>query len=202
MGMSALQSRSDWTADKVRALPDDGIRYEVVDGELLVSPSPRLVHQRAVSTLWKILHEFTRTHALGETLMSPADIEFSPRRMVQPDAFVAPLINGRRPREWRELRHLLLVAEVLSPRTARSDRHIKRRLYQEEGVPQYWMVDLDARLIERWRAGDPRGELCVETIEWQPSDHAPTLTMTSMHSLPRYTTTTGRGNERTLGEAL
>lgn len=177
MGMPAPQTRSGWTAEMVRALPDDGNRYEVADGELLVSPSPRHLHQRAVGILWRTLDAFVRGHSVGEACMSPADIEFSPRRMFQPDVFVAPLVAGRIPREWTDISTLLLVVEVLSPSTARADRHVKRRVFQDEGIPEYWIVDADARLIERWRPGDDRPEHCTGTIEWRTGSHGPSLTI-------------------------
>jgi len=60
------------------------------------------------------------------------------------------------------------VIEVLSPSTARADRHRKRLLYQDERVPEYWIVDPDAPLVERWRSDDARAELIAETLAWQP----------------------------------
>ena len=64
---------------------------------------------------------------------------------------------------------MLLAVEILSPGTAIRDRGVKRRLYQREGVPEYWIVDLEARLIERWRPSDLRPEIAHETIEWTPA---------------------------------
>jgi Uma2 family endonuclease len=112
---------------------------------------------------------------LGRALVSPADIEFDDHTLVQPDLFVAPLIDGRRPRGWNEIRFLLLAVEVLSPSTARADRQIKRRRYQRHGVGEYWIVDLDARLVERWRPGDERPEILTERLAWQPIAGAPPL---------------------------
>lgn len=57
---------------------------------------------------------------------------------------------------------------MLSPSTARYDREVKRRLYQREGVPEYWIVDLDARSIERWRPSDEAPEVFRETLVWHP----------------------------------
>ena len=76
----------------------------------------------------------------GEVLTSPADISFHEDMLVQPDVFVAPPgTGGRRVRAWSEIHGLLLAVEVLSPSTARADRQAKRRLYQEAGVPEYWI---------------------------------------------------------------
>ena len=148
-----------------RALPDDGKRYEVLNGELFVTTTPSPQHQRAVGALLLTLAEFTRQHRVGETLMSPSDIEFSPVRLVQPDVFVVP---GGRITDWRDIRGLALAVEVLSPFTARADRVVKRKLYQSEGVPDYWIVDVEARLFECWQPGEDRPSILSETLVWHP----------------------------------
>ncbi|MGH7717648.1 MAG: Uma2 family endonuclease, partial [Gemmatimonadaceae bacterium] len=88
--------------------------------------------------------------------------------MVQPDLFAVPLVEGRKPRTWEEAGRLLLAVEVLSPGTARADRDVKRRLYQRHRVPEYWIVDVDARLVERWRPDNLRPEILAATLEWRP----------------------------------
>jgi Uma2 family endonuclease len=173
MGMPAHETY--WTLEMVRALPDDGNRYEVLDGTLLVSPAPSLRHQRAVGMLFLILGSYTSVNGIGETLMSPADIELSPTRMVQPDVFVIPA--DVRARTWQDITRLLLTAEVISPSTARWDRFDKRVAYQDKIVPEYWIVDLDARAFERWRPQDQRPELLNETLVWQPVETVPPLTI-------------------------
>ena len=163
MGMP--QAAEVWTAERIRALPDDGLRHEVVDGEHLVTPAPRLVHERAVELLRDALRPFVRAHALGECFASPADIEFDPLTMTQPDVFVTA---RRKAKAWSEILPLLLAVEVLSPSTARADRIVKRRRFQRAKVPEYWVVDLDARLVERWRPGDRSPEVLSERLEWRP----------------------------------
>ena len=165
MGMP--QMAHAWTPDEVRALPDDGRRYEVVAGELLVTPAPSLPHQEAVLRLSRLLSEYTERTSVGYAALSPADIEPEEGALVQPDVFVAPLRAGRRPRSWAEIDRLLLAVEVLSPSTARADRTVKRRLYQRTGVPEYWIVDLEARLVERWRPGDERPEILTDALQWE-----------------------------------
>ena len=166
-----------WTAEMVRALPDDGNRYEVVDGELLVTPSPASPHQRAVSLLHVELHGYARTHGFGEAMTSPADIELDRYGMVQPDVFVQGLIDAHFSRAWNTGAPLLLVLEVLSPSTARADRTTKRRRYQRAGIPEYWIVDLDARVIERWRPDDERPEVLGDTLSWLAPGAASPLTI-------------------------
>jgi Uma2 family endonuclease len=166
MGMAAPSTR--WTIARVRALPDNGKRREVIDGELYVTPAPTWEHQAAVRHLLIALHGYLSGSGTGEVIQSPADVEFSDDRMVEPDLIVVPLVDGRAPRDWQEAGRLLLAVEVLSPGTARLDRVIKRALYQQEGVPEYWIVDVASRLIERWTPEDDRPEILADSIVWQP----------------------------------
>ncbi len=165
----------EWTAEMARALPDDGKRYEVLDGELFVTPAPTADHQDALRALYDRLTPYAREHGIGHVFWSPADIEFSPRRLVQPDLFVAPLIEGKRPRTWRDIYGLVLAVETLSPSTARADRKVKSRIYMEEDVTEYWIVDLDARVVERWREGESRPEILTDAVVWQPRPDVPPL---------------------------
>ena len=180
MGMPA--QHTDWTAEMVRALPDDGNRYEVLDGELFVSPAPSLDHQRLVFHLARLLDDYVRAHKLGEVFIAPADVEFSPQRLLQPDVFVIPPTPGTRPRTFKEVRRLLLAAEVLSPATARAVRTKKRDILQDERVPEYWIVDGDGRVTERWTPDDKRPEILSDSIEWQPVPSVPALVI----DLPRF----------------
>lgn len=165
MGMP--QTAHFWTPEEVRALPADGRRYEVVAGELLVTPAPNFAHQEAVKLLVLALNAYLEQTRVGHAGISPADLTPEPGALVQPDVFVVGLIAGRRPRDWADIERLLLAIEVLSPSTARADRTVKRRLFQRAGVPEYWIVDLEARLVERWRPGDERPEILTEGLEWQ-----------------------------------
>ncbi len=166
MGMPQLAH--SWSRDEVLALPDDGKRYELVDGELLVSPSPRGLHQRAVLELVLRVQPYVRTHRLGGLLIAPADLDLRSGQLVQPDVFVGRMVGGREPVEWSEFGIPILVAEVLSPSTARYDRVTKRRLYQRSGVETYWVVDVDARVVEAWTPGAERPELVDRTLGWRP----------------------------------
>src|SRR4030095_6016432 len=96
-----------------------------------------------------------RAHRIGEAIIAPADvIVYGPRKFVQPDLFVVPLVNDAPVRAWTEVGRLLLTVEVLSPSTEHTDRGRKRRVYKEKGVPEYWVVDTDARTVERYRPDD------------------------------------------------
>jgi Uma2 family endonuclease len=78
---------------------------------------------------------------------------------------------------WKNITHLLLTAEVISPSSARWDRFDKRTAYQEKDVPEYWVVDLDARAFERWRPDDKRPELLDVELMWHPVPTVPPLTI-------------------------
>ena len=160
--------KRQWTADDLDDLPDDGQRYEVIDGELFVTPAPSLDHQAAVGTLYRILAAYLERERIGYVFVSPADVTFSPRRAVQPDVFVVPPLDGRRPREFEEVKRLLLAAEVLSPSTARADRVVKRAMFRDEGVAEFWIVDLDARTFERSTPADSHVEVLDARLEWRP----------------------------------
>jgi len=157
-----------YTADMVRALPDDGNRYEVVAGELLVTPSPRFWHQHLVGRISFALQTWLQSQPVGVLVCSPADISWGPDVLVQPDLFVVPFEQART-LDWTALQTLLLVVEVLSPSTARADRFVKRRRYQEAGVPLYWIVDGDAHQVEVWTPSDHFPRIEREVLEWSPA---------------------------------
>jgi Uma2 family endonuclease len=165
--MTKPNAAKRFTVEDLVALPDDGNRYEVVDGELFVTPAPSWDHQRIVGALHWQLRGYLAGTTIGEAILSPADVRLGDSQ-VEPDLFVFPFIDGRRARSPETAVRPLLVVEVLSPSTARRDRVLKRRLYQRAGVPEYWIVDLDARLVERWRPGDERPEIFGEQLEWAP----------------------------------
>jgi Uma2 family endonuclease len=160
--------RPQWTADDIQDMPDDGQRYEVIDGELFVTPAPSFDHQAAAALLFRRLADYLDREPVGDVLFSPADITFSPRRAVQPDVFVVPRVGDHRPRSWSEVKALILAVEVLSPSTARLDRVVKRKLYRDEKVSEFWIIDLDARTFERSTPMDSRVDVIDATLEWHP----------------------------------
>jgi Uma2 family endonuclease len=175
MGMPQTETR--WTAEQVRALPDDGKRYELVSGELVVTLSPAPLHQRVVAALVYRMDAYLRQTTTGRLLTSPADLAFGEDEILQPDLFVLPPSLPRGFRKWSDVSSLILAVEVLSPLTARFDRTLKRRRYQRGGVSEYWIVDPDARVIERWRPNDERPEVASELLEWQPAPDTPVLVL-------------------------
>jgi len=109
MGMP--QTAEIWTAERIRALPDDGLRHEVVDGEHFVTPAPRAPHQDAAFVLATLLYLYAKEHGLGKVMLSPADIELDAHTLVQPDVFVT---TETRVRNWADAQLLRLAVEVLS----------------------------------------------------------------------------------------
>ncbi|MGQ0650199.1 MAG: Uma2 family endonuclease [Gemmatimonadaceae bacterium] len=163
-----MPATHQWTREEVLALPDDGNRYELVDGELLVSPSPRGVHQQAVLRLYDRVAPYVRRHRIGSIMLAPADLDLRSGQLVQPDLYVVPLgPDGREPLEWSEYDVPLLIAEVTSPATARYDRIVKRFRFQRSRVGEYWIVDPDARTFERWTPDEDRPEVLHEVVTWQ-----------------------------------
>jgi Uma2 family endonuclease len=174
MGMA--QSLIRWTADLLESLPDDGNRYEVIDGELFVTPAPSRSHQTVVLELAVLLREYSR--ALGmQVLVAPFAVKFSREREVQPDILVVPAAGGDASIAFDSPGVLHLVIEVLSRTTSWRDRGIKRRLYQEQGVPEYWIIDARERTVERWRTKETAAEVFTDTLSWQPVAGADPLTI-------------------------
>lgn len=122
-----------WTADDLAAFPDDGLRHELVDGVLLVSASPSEQHQIALANLHLLLALACPSHL--RVFFAPFDVRFTPRRQLQPDLVVVPKDPDAVDRTP------LLAVEVLSPATGATDRTLKRQVYQDGGVPSYWLLD-------------------------------------------------------------
>ena len=136
------------TYDDYAALPNDGLRYELHEGELSVTPAPGRTHQSVVIDLAAALHAHVRERRLGELYVAPFDVILSHVTVVQPDiVFVA-----------NERLHILaergaeaaptLAVEILSPSTRTIDRTTKLQLYARYRVPYYWIVDPAARAID------------------------------------------------------
>jgi Uma2 family endonuclease len=166
-----------YTAEMVRNLPDDGNRYETVYGELLVSLSPRPRHQIVQARLFGALNEYLAANPGPLVLVAPADLSFGRDDvLVQPDIYVVsaddtPLVR------WEQVSRLLLAVEILSPSTARYDRFTKRRLYQEIGADEYWLVDADGGAFEIWTAEAQFPRVESGTVTWTAPDASSPLVL-------------------------
>src|SRR5438093_5178960 len=153
-----------FTYDDYLSLPDDGKRYEVIDGNLTMTPAPVPRHQEILLTLSARLLLFVDNNSLGRIYISPIDLALSLVDVVQPDIlFVA-----------KNRMHIVatknivgipnLVVEILSPSSNRRDREEKLNLYQRYGLPEYWIVDLETRTVEVYLYAESRLEK-VETLK-------------------------------------
>ena len=133
------------------ALPDDGRRYEIHDGELSVTPAPGRTHQYVLIRLAAALHTYVSAHHMGEAYAAPFDVILAETTIVQPDiVYVANdrlAILSERGCEGAPT----LAVEALSPSTAHIDRSTKLQLYARYAVPSYWIVDSARRVIEVYR---------------------------------------------------
>ena len=124
-------------------LPDDGKRYEIIDGELFVTPSPFLAHQRAVTRLTRYLSAFVQENDIGEVFVAPFEVLFSRFDVVEPDLLYVSKARLSVLTEKNVQGAPDLVVEVLSSSTADRDRTIKLKLYGRSGVKEYWIIDPD-----------------------------------------------------------
>src|ERR1043166_6969773 len=175
MYMSAVRKQR-WTLPEVEKLidarPGYTPRYELADGELLVTPAPNRRHQRIVFELAVLLRECANRHGIGEVCLGPSAVRLTDDSYFEPDICVDPAVGGRRPRADGPVTHLLLSVEVLSPGSIRHDRVTKRHFYQEHGVPEYWIVDGDSLTFETWRPEDERPAMLDRELNWRPDGAA------------------------------
>ena len=145
--MVSSKTAVKFTYEDYRNTPADK-RYELLEGELVMAPAPRIPHQRVAVELGTRLHTFVKDRGLGEILFAPCDVLLSNTDVVQPDLlFVSRersdiLLGGDNVRGAPDL-----VIEILSPSTSGLDRTLKRRLYARYGVREYWLVDPDAKTV-------------------------------------------------------
>lgn len=139
-----------WTYDDLLAMPEstDGTRYEILDGVLVVSPSPATKHQRVLGNLYVMLRQALHDTRIAEVFMAPFDVVLSKTRVAEPDLLV---IAAER-RGMLEKRGVFgapdLVIEILSPSNTKHDQVTKRRMYARSGIREYWIVNPDAESVE------------------------------------------------------
>jgi len=145
--MGTVETRK-YTYEDLRTMPQNGNRYELIGGEVYVTPSPNTKHQRVAGNLYFEIRQFVKGRGLGEVFFAPFDVVFGDQDVVQPDllfisrarsAIVTPSFIHGAPD---------LVIEVLSPTTAGYDVEIKRQLYASSGVSEIWFADPRSDSIE------------------------------------------------------
>jgi Uma2 family endonuclease len=168
--MHMATQTKQWTIEEAHSLPDDGNKYEVVRGELFVTPPPSDDHETITARLTRLLDPFVAANALGMVYRARAVMRFEGSE-VEPDLMVRqPHSRGRRG-SWDDAPTPLLVVEVLSPSTRRRDHEQKRQFYLDAGVPEYWIVDPDAERVRIVKSGQ-RDELVSDEIAWSPTGAA------------------------------
>jgi len=171
--MEANPSRTRWTYAEFARLPSEtSTRYEIIDGELVVTPSPRPRHQEIVADLVRMLGGFVRGAGLGRLFPGPVDVLFA-----EGDYLVPDLVFVRKDRDGIVTDRGIegppdLIVEILSPSTTARDRGVKLERYRLYGVREYWIVDPDNRSVEvcRFEEGADSAEVvgAGSAFSWTP----------------------------------
>jgi Uma2 family endonuclease len=143
-------------------LPNDGKRYEIIEGELFVTPAPIRPHQKVVSNLVYYLNEYVKTRGGGEVYPAPFDVVFSRFDVVEPDLLYVSEARSSVLTEKNVQGAPDLVVEVLSESTAEMDRTTKLKLYAKHGVTEYWIIDPSNLRTQIFRRAGEGLELAAE----------------------------------------
>jgi Uma2 family endonuclease len=170
---SIPQGKIVLTYDDYCDLPNDRNRYEILDGELSVTPAPSTKHQRTSSRLHFVLTQHVLANQLGDVYAAPTDLILASTTVVQPDL----IFIGNDPRGIITERAIegppALVVEILSATTRRTDRQTKAQLYAKHDVPHYWLIDPDQQSIEAYELSGDQYNLVVKAQDSEPFN--PTL---------------------------
>ncbi len=159
-----------WTLEEVHSLPDDGNKYELVRGELFVTPPPSADHETILARLTHALSPYVATYRLGFVYHPRAVVRFEESE-VEPDLVVRqpPPSKGI---EWERMPTPALVVEVFSGSTRRRDQLQKRKLYLDAGIAEYWMIDPERNAVTIVRPGQP-DRTVNDLLVWTPTAEAP-----------------------------
>ena len=168
----ATAGKKVWTLRDLASLPDDGNKYEVIHGELFVTPAPRPKHELILGRLTQILVPFVAANRLGLVQHPRAVVRFQGSE-AEPDLMVRQLPSSEDV-DWEEMPTPSLVVEVISPFTRRRDHEDKKEFYIDAGVAESWIVDPENRNVA---VVDARGQKRIEQekIEWRPAGTPETL---------------------------
>jgi Uma2 family endonuclease len=160
-----------YTYQDLMSLPESHHRYEIIDGALHVSPTPRINHQRAAAKMTWLLVDRLETAGLG-IVVGPITLHLRDELVLEPDVV---FVRAERLEIVDPEGHIHgapdLVVEILSPDTATYDRNLKRKRYFEAGVGELWVVDLRERSVEVWRPGDRQPKRVEDTVSWSIGAH-------------------------------
>ena len=168
----AAEPRRKLDYSYILGTPNDGKRYELVDGELFVNPAPSKIHQRISRRLQRQLEDYFHDRKLGEVFNAPLDVVLTPHDVFEPDLLVVGDPDQTTTRNVEK--PPLLVVEILSPSTRTVDRGVKFRRYAELGIQHCWIVDPERERMEcfRLRSGTYRmviegeGDTKLDHLDW------------------------------------
>ena len=172
--MAMATATKKWTLEELHSLPDDGNRYELVRGELFVTPPPTYHHETISAKLTRILDPYVAKHGLGYVYRPRAVMRFEGSE-VEPDLMVRqPAADPQA--DWDRAPLPTLIVEIFSGSTRRRDQNQKRELYLDAGVAEYWMVDPERQTITAVREHQP-DTVAADTLVWSPSGASESLTL-------------------------
>lgn len=143
-----LSKKRDLTYWEYTLLPDDGKRYEILEGELFMTPSPKTKHQVVIGNLFYELTSFLKTKVIGKVFVAPFDVILSQNNVVEPDVIFISNENSDIITEDNIQGSPDLLVEIVSPSTERNDREKKKAVYEKFGVKEYWIVDPEKEEVE------------------------------------------------------
>jgi len=166
LSMQMADHLKRWTLAELHRLPDDGNRYELVRGELFVTPAPSIAHEAIVNALASRIEPYVIAHRLGQ-VFRPRAVVVLDGSEVEPDLMVRQVPRPL-PRHWRDMPPPILLVEVVSDSTYRRDNVQKRSLYLDGGVPDYWIMDGEQRTIRMVRPGEDDVST-GDMLPWHPT---------------------------------
>ena len=172
--MAMPAASKHWTLEELHSLPDDGNKYELIHGELFVTPAPTNDHETVLARLTDILGPYVRANGLGRIYHPRAVFRFEGSE-VEPDLMVraeAPGIGN----EWEKAPLPILIVEIFSPTTRRRDQTYKKDFYSEARIPEYWMIDPERQTLAVARPGEA-ARAVAGTVVWRPAQASEPLTI-------------------------
>jgi len=151
--MQTNVTRTKLTYGDYLLFPDDGRRYELIDGKQYVSPSPTTRHQRVLRKLAYAFETWLIAHPVGEVFFAPFDVVLTDHDVVVPDLIYVDAQTSTYLKDTGLFAVPDLAVEILSPSTRRRDDGIKRRLYERVAMKEYWIVDPTANIVRAFRRG-------------------------------------------------
>ncbi len=179
--MATSTYRVQYTYEDFLLFPDDGRRHEIIDGDHLMTPAPVTKHQRISGNLFVAIYNFLKKSKIGEVFSAPCDVIFSDIDIVEPDLLFVSAARASIVTEKNVQGAPDLIIEITSPSTRKTDEITKRKLYEQYGVGEYWVVDPELETVKVYRRVNDRyqriAELSKEANDLLTTPHLPSWTM-------------------------